>query len=74
MLDRIKSENTLTEKSHRRMCKEKVICEKFAELSVTAKCWTKMAQKNVNVNVNTYSALNSQMLGLGQRLSLHMLL
>ena len=27
MLDRIMSENTLTEKSHRRMCKDQVICE-----------------------------------------------
>lgn len=54
------------------MCKDQVICEKVAEISVTAKCWAKMAQKNVNVNVNTYSALNSQMLGLGQRLSPHM--
>jgi len=47
------------------MCKDKMIREKVADISVTTKCWTKMAQKNVNVD--PYSSLNSQMLGLGQR-------
>jgi len=63
MHDRIMSENTLTE-SHRRMCKDKVICEKVADISVKTKCWAKIAQKNVNLD--PYSALNSQMLGQGQ--------